>query len=93
MTSKENKVFPPSGILKDLALLRASEIRLSSLLPNNASETGQDTPELERSYEFVREARAAIKVHDNDAVERQAERLENVRGGLEEVLKGLDQGR
>ncbi|KAK7472888.1 hypothetical protein VKT23_000996 [Stygiomarasmius scandens] len=94
MTSKKDaKAFPPSGILKDLALLRTSDIQLGGLVPGTASNTGEDLPELERSYAFVREARAAIKAHDSDAVERQADRLETVRGGLEEALKGLDQGR
>ena len=45
---------------------------------------------VQRSLEFSREARAALKLLHTDAVEREGGRLEDVRGRLEDVMSGLD---
>ncbi|RPD54193.1 hypothetical protein L226DRAFT_464882 [Lentinus tigrinus ALCF2SS1-7] len=45
---------------------------------------------VQRSLEFSREARAALKLLHTDAVEREGGRVEDVRGRLEDVMTGLD---
>ncbi|TFK82558.1 hypothetical protein K466DRAFT_500100 [Polyporus arcularius HHB13444] len=45
---------------------------------------------VQRSLEFSREARAALRLLHTDAVEREGGRVEDVRGRLEDVVSGLD---
>ena len=89
--------LPLSSTLHDLALLRASDLDFSSLLTKDgdgASDSADSTPEVEqsvqRSMEFSREARAALKLAHTDAVERQGARVDEARARLEDVVKGLD---
>ncbi|TFY50205.1 hypothetical protein EVG20_g11658 [Dentipellis fragilis] len=78
--------------LRDLALLRASDLDLSSVLtpaePSAAHATVDAT--LERSREFVRLARSAIRLRDRGDVEMQGDRVEELRNKLTEVVTGLD---
>ena len=91
MTSKKTPL-PFEETLRDLALLRASEIDFSSLVPSGSISTESD-PNIDtsvaQSYEFVKEARAALKVHYRDDVEKQGARVEDVRSRLDDVLHGL----
>lgn len=100
MASKTHPL-PFSDVLRDLALMRASDLDLSTLLPptsstlsSNASDNADETQALEsiveRSYEFAQEARKAIKILNREAVDTQGANLENVRSQLEDVLKGLE---
>ncbi|KZT04631.1 uncharacterized protein LAESUDRAFT_727805 [Laetiporus sulphureus 93-53] len=90
--------LPLSDTLRDLALLRAADCDLSSALPppitSNQSaaslEEGTVYESVERSYEFVREARAVMRLLGREEVEKQGARLEEVRSGLEDVLHGLE---
>ena len=77
--------------LRDLALLRACDVDLTSVLPSesNTAEKSEVDDTVERSYEFVREARAALKVLNRGEVDKQGNRVENVRRSLEDVLQGL----
>ena len=76
MASKANPL-PLEKTLRDLALIRACEINLSELVPNtqNASdELSEDSSaSVERSYEFVKEARAALKLLNREEVEKQGD--------------------
>lgn len=92
-TKKDTKPLPLNGTLCDLALLRATDTDLSRLIPQDAPNDDSQNSDVDasvaKSYEFVREARAAIKLHDKDLVEEQGNRVEVLRGKLEEVVKGL----
>ena len=94
---------PPLGLedtLHDLAVIRSSDIDLAAILAlaisapihvaptATATLTNVDTS-VARSHEFVQAARAAIKIKNRGEVEAQGERVNNVRGQLEEVVEGL----
>ncbi|KII92239.1 hypothetical protein PLICRDRAFT_465922 [Plicaturopsis crispa FD-325 SS-3] len=87
--SAQQKPFPLGDTLRDLALLRASDIDLSSLVP--AKTTPPTDASVERSYEFVKEARAAIRIMDRGDVDAQGARVESVREKLEDVVKGISE--
>ncbi len=92
-----------SDTLRDLAILRASDIDLAGLLASipgvapSASQTigrpqSDDTERgalINKSYTFVSEAKAAMKIMNSGMVDNQGARIEEVRAGLEEVVKGL----
>jgi hypothetical protein len=97
--------LPLSETLRDLALLRASDVDLSGPLAqalkrsSAASSTAQsgETPKsaeveasVDRSYEFAREARKAVRMLHRGAVDEQGARVEEVRAKLEELTRGLD---
>lgn len=92
MASKANPL-PLEKTLRDLALVRACEINLSELVPkpqNASDELSEDSSaSVERSYEFVKEARAALKLLNREEVEKQGDRIEVVRSTLDDTLKGL----
>ncbi len=92
MSSKSATPLPFGDTLKDLALLRASDIDFSSLLPPPSSGEGDLAIDssVARSYEFVKESRVALKLHYRNDVEKQGTRVEDVRSRLEDVLNGLD---
>ncbi|KAJ4483592.1 hypothetical protein J3R30DRAFT_3285159 [Lentinula aciculospora] len=92
---KETKAFPLPDVLRDLALLRVSDVQLSSLVPqpsqspSSSHNTDLDS-DLEKSYQFSKEARAAIRLRNSRKVDDEAGRLEAVRSGLEDFVKGLE---
>ncbi|THH20777.1 hypothetical protein EW146_g621 [Bondarzewia mesenterica] len=82
--------------LRDLALLRASDLDLSSILASASASQSQHTEidaSVELSYEFAREARKAVKIQDKGAVEVQGSRVEDARTRLEDVMLGLEGSR
>lgn len=82
--------LPLDATLRDLALLRACDIDLSSLLPPEApGETAVDQS-VARSHEFAYEARAAIRMLNRGSVDEQGERLESVRAVLEDAAGALE---
>ena len=93
---ESSKPFPLSATLRDLALFRASDVDLASILPEVVSPRDrQDVladveSSLERSYEFVREAKAVMNIHNKGLVETQGLKVEQVRGEMEDVLSGLE---
>ncbi|PCH43486.1 hypothetical protein WOLCODRAFT_18370 [Wolfiporia cocos MD-104 SS10] len=105
MTSKSKpNPLPLGDTLRDLALLRASDCDLESILPEiTSSSAQQSSAEVEstmnqdktveelvaRSYEFAWEARAALRLLHRDEVGKQGARLEDNRSQLEDVLDGL----
>ncbi len=93
MTSKANPL-PLEKTLRDLALIRACDIDLSNLVPNGQSASDEpanhvSASAVERSYEFVKQARAALKLLNREEVEKQGDRIEAIRGILDDTLKGV----
>ncbi len=85
--------------LHDLAVIRSSNIDLAAILAS-AMPTGTGTGtaittatdvdgSVARSHEFAQAARAAIKIKNRGDVEAQGERVNEVRGQLEEVVEGF----
>ncbi|KAL6308176.1 hypothetical protein BKA93DRAFT_726249 [Sparassis latifolia] len=90
MAPKPNPL-PLSDTLRDLALLRASDLDLSTVLPPSAMTTsGSVNDAVKRSYEFAQEARMVLRLLNRGKVEKQGSRVEDVRSKLEDVLQGLD---
>lgn len=87
--AKSTNPLPLPDVLRDLAVLRASDVDLNSLVPTAGS--GQDTV-VESSYEFVREARGALGMHSRGKADTQGERVERIRSSLEELLEGVENG-
>ena len=80
--------LPLPDVLRDLAILRASDTDLGSLVPGGERHAEADEV-VESSYEFVREARAALGMHGRGEADTQGERVESVRSRLEELIKGV----
>lgn len=104
--SSKHKPLPLSDTLRDLALLRASDLDLTSLLPAKSSDSSTpatqpnnaNDPESEsvdsvvvKSYEFAAEARKAIRLLNRGDIDNQGGKVENVRSQLEDILQGLKQ--
>ncbi|KAG8837886.1 hypothetical protein FRC18_007469 [Serendipita sp. 400] len=80
--------LPFSVTLKDLAVLRASDVDLSTVL--EAQEPSSNTESLERSREFIKEARATLKIANSESVEKQGARIEEVRTLGDGLLVALE---
>ena len=115
-SKEKRKDAPPLALedtLRDLAILRASDVDLAAVLASTTTATASvSTPlpttaatsdaveeaaaamevSVSRSYEFARAARVAIKIKNRGDVEAQVERVNNVRGKLEDVAAGLRDG-
>lgn len=78
--------------LRDLALLRACDVDLTDTLDTKsvAEQKSESDTSVDRSYEFVHEARAALKVLNRGEVEKQGTRVEEIRSNLEDVAQGLN---
>lgn len=90
--------------LQDMAVIRSSDIDLAAILASAVpapSPTGTATwtatapaaaevdASVARSHEFAQAARSAIRIKNRGDVEAQGERVNEVRGQLEEVVEGL----
>ncbi|KAL0956109.1 hypothetical protein HGRIS_002277 [Hohenbuehelia grisea] len=89
------KTLPLHETLRDLALVRASGIDLSSVLPKGndvsaASDANEDATYVKRSFEFVAEARKAIAIHNSGKLDGLGDAIEASRGKLDEALKGIE---
>lgn len=92
--------LPLEDTLRDLALIRAFEVDLASVLtssnpaqstPSTASSTSGAVDEsVTRSYEFAKAAREAMRIQNRGAVDKQGERVEEVRAKLAEVGEVLE---
>ena len=98
MKNASAKPLPLNDTLRDLALIRASDIDLASLLPPQQVESNQTSGRhdkadlglaLDRSYEFVEQAKAVVRIRNRDLVEKDGEQVDRVRGELENALTGL----
>jgi hypothetical protein len=95
MSKLDAKPLSLSATLRDLALLRASEPDVALLLPTVQDTRNRGTPDatdliVERSYQFVQQARAAIKLYHRGDVENVGEGVEAVRTKTEELSNGLE---
>lgn len=88
---KTTSPLPLPDVLRDLAVLRASDTDLGSLVPTTGEGHVEGDGVVESSYEFVREARAALGMHGRGEADTQGERVESVRSRLEELLKGVEE--
>jgi len=88
MTSKQP--LPLVDTLHDLAVLRASNVDLDSVLPRDGAAPDSNAESVKQSYEFMKEARAALQLQNRGDLGRHGENIEHVRGRLEEILKGLE---
>lgn len=89
-TKTDAHALPLDSTLRDLALLRAFEVDLSSLLPHEAPSESAVDKSVARSHEFAREARTAIRMFNRGSVDEQGERLEGVRVVLEDAAGALE---
>lgn len=93
-TKTDAKPLPMADVLRDLALIRASDLNLSALLPASTSSSSSANPTVEQSvnqsYEFVKGARAAIKTRDRGDVDAQGSNVQSVKTKLDALEQGLD---
>lgn len=98
--SKQTTPFAAGGILEDLALLRASDVDVSSIL-QDVSETDPRSSTVESpvnsdasksvadSYKFAAAARAAIRLHDRGDIDVAGGKVDKLVESLDDVLDGL----
>jgi len=79
--------LPLSVTLRDLALLRASDVDLSSVLEPSKDNSHEDS--LQRSSEFAKEARTVMKLANNGSIDSQGARIDEIRTQCEEILSNL----
>ncbi|KAF9484486.1 hypothetical protein BDN70DRAFT_872514 [Pholiota conissans] len=92
-----SKPLPLSDVLRDLAVLRSSGQSIPEVfkLPRlgersaNTPNTNAVDSSVSLSYDYIREARAAIRLHDSGKVGIQGTKIEEVRTKYEELLEGL----
>ncbi|KIJ23464.1 hypothetical protein M422DRAFT_39599 [Sphaerobolus stellatus SS14] len=91
-SSKDKEPLPLSDLLRDLALIRASDTELSEILRATSASSESDNKDnvVDQSYTFVKEARAALRIQYRGDLDRVGNTLDHVREGLEEVLEGID---
>lgn len=91
MSNKRNPL-PLENTLRDLAILRAADVDLSDLVTSTveSDEMSDEHKSVTQSYEFVKEARNAMKISHRDDVEKQGERIEELRSKLEQVIAGSE---
>lgn len=87
--------LPLEDTLRDLALIRAFEVDLASVLasstPVHSAPSTSSSPNsavddsVTRSYEFAKAAREAMRIQNRGSVDKQGERVEEVRARLAEV--------
>ncbi len=94
--TKDQKPFALTNTLRDLALLRASDLDFAALVPTTLADETQQTEEsraieesLKNSYEYVRTTRAVLKANGRGDVDLQGQRIEGIRENLSDVEKGI----
>lgn len=103
-TKPKPNPLPLEDTLRDLALIRAFEVDLTSVLASSntvtsapsAVPTDRDSAveqSVARSYEFAKAAREAMRVQNRGDVDKQGERVEMVRAKLAEVGEVLERNR
>ncbi|TRM69750.1 hypothetical protein BD626DRAFT_475157 [Schizophyllum amplum] len=90
---KDKQPLALSDTLRDLALLRASSKDLSNSGLVETKDAGHEDEQvmqsLAQSYEFVAEARAALKLHNRDETAAIGRKVEDVRSKLDGAEAGL----
>ena len=85
--AKNTKPLPLAASLRDLALLRASDLDLDTVVP--AKSDGERDVVVENSYQFAQQARLALAMHTRGEADVQGERVESIRSSLEELVNSL----
>ena len=84
VTNPNPSLLPSESILADLGSFKAHKITLP---------TSPQTPEpdllLDASYDFVKNARAALGLGEKGLIENEGEKMERTREKLDQVLEGL----
>lgn len=100
MSSSKPNPLPLGDVLRDLAVLRASDVDLSdgTTFPDpesadNTNEADGTQKSVQQSYQFVKEAREALKVHQRGDLDKQGDRLDALRSKLEELRDGARDGK
>lgn len=95
MSSSKPNPLPLGDVLRDLAVFRASDVDLSdgTSFPDAESSDSAEDPDgirksLQQSYQFVKEAREALKVHQRGDLDNQGDELDALRRKLEELRGG-----
>jgi len=95
MSSSKPNPLPLGEVLRDLAVLRASDVDLldGTLLPDaeptdSANEADGTQKSVQQSYQFVKEAREALKVHQRGDLDKQGDEVDILRSKLEELRGG-----
>lgn len=94
MTSKSRKPLPLSDILRDLALLRASALKIPEIFKaaqqdsdviSPTSSSPESAPSVAASYNYVATVRAAIKLNDSGKLGGEGKKIEDARNKYEEL--------
>ena len=95
MSSSKPNPLPLGDVLRDLAVLRASDVDLSdgSTFPDaesadSANEADGTQKSVQQSYQFVKKAREALRVHQRGDLDKREDELKVLRSKLEEVRDG-----
>lgn len=95
MSSNKPNPLPLGEVLRDLAVLRASDVDLSdgTTFPDaestdSANEADGTQKSVQQSYQFVKEAREVLKVHQRGDLDKQVDKLGVLRSKLEELRGG-----
>ncbi|KAI6129412.1 hypothetical protein EDD16DRAFT_1823933 [Pisolithus croceorrhizus] len=92
MPVDKSKPLALADTLHDLALIRASDVDLSTLIPDGNTNVTEDTGVLksvELSHEFVAETRAALRAYNSGDMQRKNVEIQRAQSQLEELLRGL----
>ena len=89
LSSKKTKVMTLTkpDILRDLAVMRANDVDLDQL--HETAPRNELDESVETAQELSKEARAALKIQDQELVENEGKRIDELRGRLEDVVSGL----
>ncbi|KJA27745.1 hypothetical protein HYPSUDRAFT_130825 [Hypholoma sublateritium FD-334 SS-4] len=93
-----SKPLPISDVLRDLAVLRSSgcgipeifKIRVGNDTKAEDGSASRVDSSVSLSYEYVKESRAAIRLHDSGKLEMQGSKIEEARSKYEGLLDGID---
>jgi hypothetical protein len=95
MSSSKPNPLPLGDVLRDLAFLRASDVDLSDGKPfsdpasaDTANEANGTQQSVQQSYQFVKESREALKVHQRGDLDKQGDQLGVLGDKLEELRDG-----
>ena len=95
MSSNKPNPLPLGDVLRDLAVLRASDVDLSdgTSFPDaessdSANEADGTRKSVQQSYQFGREAREALKVHQRGDIDKEGDKLDALHSQLEELRDG-----